>query len=52
MWFFMRCVVLVVFSCAVRPGLTWTQEELDLFDLVEEIGGNFYELMQIPKVRD
>lgn len=34
----------------VFPGKGWTQEELDLFDLVEEVGQNFYDLMQIDQV--
>lgn len=42
--------LLVLFSCSVTPGFGWSQEELDLFDLVEEIGENFYHLMQVNEV--
>lgn len=40
-------------SLAVIPCCCWTQGELDLFDLVEEvgIGENFYDLMHIDKVQ-
>ena len=42
--------VIMVLSIAVTPVFSWSQEELDLFDLVEEIGENFYHLMQIEEV--
>ena len=29
----------------------WDPDELDIFDLVEEIGENFYDIMQIDQVR-
>lgn len=29
----------------------WSQVELDLFDLVEEVNENFYDLLQIPQVK-
>ena len=28
----------------------WSQEQLDLFDLVEEIGDNFYDVLQVAQV--
>lgn len=40
----------VVFFFLLCPCMCWEQEELDLFDLVEEIGENFYELMQLDRV--
>ena len=46
--------LLLVFLCfSAAPGHCWTQEELDLFDLVEEIGlgENFYDILQINQVR-
>ncbi len=39
----------ILFS-RVFPGKGWTQDELDLFDLVEEVEGSFYDLMQIDQV--
>lgn len=45
--------LLLLFSvAAITPCLAWTDEELDLFDLVEEIGigENFYDLMDISQV--
>ena len=43
-------MLLLILAVAYRPCLCWDQEELDLFDLVEEIGENFYELMRINEV--
>lgn len=40
-------VVLVV-SCTTVHG--WDTEELEIFDLVEEINKNFYEFMGISQV--
>lgn len=49
-----EALLLVAFalSLAFTPSSCWTQEELDLFDLVEEIGleENFYSLMEIDQV--
>ena len=50
-----RClsaVLLAVFVlCAVVTRcLCWDQTELDLFDLVEDIGENFYDIMQLDQV--
>lgn len=44
--------LLLLLSLSVSPGVSWSQEELDLFDLVEEIGENFYDLMQVDQVYD
>lgn len=43
-------ITAVILFSRVSPGKGWTQEELDLFDLVEEVGGSFYDLMQIDQV--
>lgn len=37
---------------AVTPCLCWDQIELDLFDLVEEIGEDFYDIMQLNQVHN
>ena len=29
----------------------WDADELDIFDLVEEIGENFYDIMRVEQVR-
>jgi len=34
----------------VSPGTCWLQEEMDLFDLVEEVDVTFYDLLQIDQV--
>ena len=46
-WFVATVAVL---SLVGNPCFCWDQEELDLFDLVEDIGMNFYDLMQIDQV--
>lgn len=42
------CVLLVLLS--IQGALCWDQDELDLFDLVEEVEENFYELLQVEQV--
>ena len=44
-------VFLVVLLTRVLPGAGWTQDELDLFDLVEEVGENFYDLIGVDQVK-
>ena len=41
-------VLLVLVS--IQGALCWDQDELDLFDLVEEVEENFYELLQVEQV--
>jgi len=46
----MRLLVLVLsFLAAVVPSFAWDNEELDLFDLVEEVNRNFYDAMEIDQ---
>ena len=35
----------------VQPALCWDSKEMELFDLVEEINENFYQVMGISQVR-
>lgn len=35
-------------SCSLASA--WSNDEYELFDLVEEVNKNFYELLEIPKV--
>ena len=42
--------VVLILSLIHTPCFSWDQEELDLFDLVEEIGENFYEVMEVRQV--
>lgn len=44
-------VVFLVVICCVQHSLCWQEEELEMFDLVEEIGENFYELLEVSQVR-
>lgn len=34
--------------CLVSVSDAWTQEQLDMYDLVEEVDINFYEMLGIP----
>lgn len=48
------CALLVMAGLEGALGwdqeLGWDQDELDLFDLVEEVGENFYSLLQVEEV--
>lgn len=43
-WF---CLLVVVLAA---PGLCWDMKEMELFDLVEEVNENFYQVMGISQV--
>lgn len=42
--------VLVVFTCLFNGCHGWTNEDFEIFDLVEEVPKNFYEFMGISQV--
>jgi len=42
-------VLVLVISAIVPPSFAWDNEELDLFDLVEEVNKNFYDAMEIDQ---
>ena len=45
--------VLVALAILCTPDRChgWDQAELDLFDLVEEVGENFYDILHVEQVR-
>ena len=43
-------VLLLSLLCRLDPCACWDQAELDLFDLVEEIGENFYDVLHVDQV--
>lgn len=43
------CCFIFVFTIFPSFSLGWSQEELSLFDLVDEFRGNFYEFLEVPK---
>ena len=46
-----KCLIRVLLIISSLPScLCWSQEELDLFDLVEEINENFYDVLQVSQV--
>eukprot|EP00038_Savillea_parva_P016890 m.18502 g.18502 ORF g.18502 m.18502 type:complete len:487 (-) comp3599_c0_seq1:176-1636(-) len=42
------CVTVVALQC-ITPAVAWTQEALDLYDLVEEVNQNFYEVLGVAE---
>lgn len=44
-------VWLIISSFLVRTTEAWDSDELELFDLVEEINTNFYQLLGITQVK-
>lgn len=41
---------LSVLAVLFGGSLSWEQDELDLFDLIEEVGENFYEVLHVKEV--
>ena len=39
-----------LFFLSINSVICWDNEELELFDLVEEINENFYEVLGVAKV--
>lgn len=44
-------VVFMFLFIFIGRGICWSQAELDMFDLVEEIGDSFYNILQVEKVK-
>ena len=45
---FLHCFYLILSVCSVY---CWDTDDLELFDLVEEVNGNFYELLDVTQVK-
>jgi hypothetical protein len=45
-------VALAFILCTPDPCRGWDQAELDLFDLVEEVGENFYNILHVEQVSE
>ena len=45
MWFFLVFTICL----SLTPSLAWDSDEMDLFDLVEEVNKNFYEVMGLDQ---
>jgi len=48
--YLMDLLQLSLLLSAIGGCWCWNQEQLDLFDLVENIGQNFYEILQVEEV--
>ena len=43
-------LVLILLTCFLISGsFAWESEEYEMFDLVEEVGQNFYEVLEVPQ---
>lgn len=42
--------VLIISTLCVSCVVAWDQDDLEIFDLVEEVNENFYELLKIKQV--
>jgi hypothetical protein len=50
-WVSSRCLLVVLFAIfATQTVNCWESYEMDLFDLVEDVGQNFYELFDVKQV--
>ena len=43
-------LILLNISCTIHPIKAWDTDDLEIFDLVEEINKNFYEVFGIGQV--
>lgn len=43
---------LLIFFIFVNISYAWDSEELEVFDIVEEVKLNFYELLNVTKVKE
>ena len=46
----MHLLTWVLISFSIKVVFCWDNEELELFDLVEEINENFYDVLGVAKV--
>ena len=44
-------LLVLAILCVPDRCCGWDQAELDLFDLVEEVGENFYDILHVDQVR-
>ena len=44
-------VVLLMACSCLHVSHCWEEEEMEMFDLVEDIGENFYDLLEVSPVR-
>ena len=47
-WIFLTAFIV----CLPNFSQAWDQEELEMFDLVEEVNENFYTVLGVPQVRE
>ncbi len=43
-------LLFLTFFCSVTDVLSWDNDEMELFDLVEEVNKSFYELLGVDQV--
>lgn len=45
-----NCLLFVLFIYCVNSAVAWDDADFEVFDVVEEVNQNFYELMGVPQV--
>ena len=43
--------IILVFLLSSKCSDAWDTDEMELFDLVEEVNGNFYDILGVEQVR-
>lgn len=43
-------VFLIIFIVGTKTSFAWDNDELEIFDLVEEINENFYKILNVEQV--
>jgi len=44
-------LAVIILITVIKSAKSWENSDLEMFDLVEEVGQNFYEVLGIPQVR-
>ena len=48
-YFVMRLSCIVLICCLIKTSESWDADDLALFDVVEDVGQNFYELLDVDQ---
>lgn len=46
----MKFTCIIIFIFCINCAVSWDSEQLEVFDVVEEIKVNFYEFLKVPQV--
>lgn len=48
----MKLVYVLTWTILFQTAFSWDTDDLELFDLVEEVNRNFYDVLGVPSVSD